>query len=82
MRPNEKCSTSVPTTRDALRLPASFAAELPSGMVEAAIFVILIEDVFEARMALGDTSVDSSRKMLCFNGRFSETACYRVGQFD
>ena len=51
-------------------------------MVEAAIFVILIEDVFEARMALGDTSVDSSRKMLCFNGRFSETACYRVGQFD
>ena len=67
----KKCS---PTTLDALSRPSGSDAVLPSGMVEAAIFVMLIDDVFVARMVCGDNSSDNERKMPCFRARFSETA--------
>ncbi len=66
-----------PTTLDALSLPSVSAAVLPSGMAIAAIFVMLMEDVFVARMVLGDSSADRVRKMPCLIARFSETAYER-----
>ena len=44
----------------------------------AAIFVILMEDVFDARMALGDNSAERVRKMLSLMAKFSATACHAV----
>ena len=64
-----------PTTLDALSLPSGSAAVLPSGIVDAAIFVMLMEDVFVARMVFGDSSAESVRKMFCLMDRFSEAAC-------
>ena len=67
----KKCK---PTTLEALSLPSGSAAVLPSGIVEAAIFVILIEDVFVARIVFGDSSAESVRKIPCLIAKFSETA--------
>lgn len=67
----KKCS---PTTLEALVWPSGSDAVFPSGMVDAAIFVMLIEDVLDARMVLGDNSADNERKMPCLRPRFSETA--------
>ena len=47
---------------------------MPSGIVEAAIFVILIEDVFVARIVFGDSFAESVRKIPCLIAKFSETA--------
>ena len=44
----------------------------------AAIFVMLMEDVFDARMVLGDNSAESVRKMLSLMAKFSATACHAV----
>ena len=44
----------------------------------AAIFVILMEDVFDARMVLGDNSAERVRKMLSLMAKFSATACHAV----
>lgn len=44
---------TLPTTLPALALPASLAAVIPFGMADAAIFVILIELVLEARIQSG-----------------------------
>ena len=63
-----------PTTLEVLSLLLGSAAVLPSGMVEAAILVMLIEDVFVARMVFGDSSADSERKIFCLTSKFSETA--------
>lgn len=60
--------------REALLLPSSLAAVTAAGTAEAAIFVILIELVFVARIASGRISAASSRKIDCFRERFSETA--------
>lgn len=67
----KKCN---PTTLDVLAWPSGSDAVFPSGIVDAAIFVILIDDVFDARMVLGDNSADNERKMPCLSARFSETA--------
>ncbi len=64
----------LPTTRAAFALPCSDAAEIICGTVDAAIFVMLMEDVFEARMASGRNSAASSPKIFCFRDNFSETA--------
>ena len=63
-----------PTTRDVLCWPSASAAVLPSGMVAAAILVILIEEVFVARIVLGERDADSERTMVSFSDRFSEAA--------
>lgn len=64
----------APTTRDALALPFSEAADTSLGTVEAAIFVMLIDDVFEAKIACGETSFASALKICRFKERFSDTA--------
>lgn len=66
-----------PTTLLALCCPCADAAVWPSGMVVAAILVILIEEVFVASMALGLSSADRLRKMAFLRSRFSETAYER-----
>ncbi len=71
----KKCK---PTTLLALALPSGSLAVLPCGIVEAAIFVRLIEDVFEARMVVGDNSEESVRKIASLIAKFSATACMRV----
>ena len=63
-----------PTTRAVLSLPSGSDADLPSGIVDAAILVMLIEDVLVASMVFGESSAESERKIPCFNARFSETA--------
>ena len=44
-------------------------------MVEAAIFVILMEEVLEARIVSGPRVAASSAKIACLSVRFSDTAC-------
>ena len=56
--------------------PSALEAECPSGTVAAAIFVTLMDDVFVARIALGETSCDSDLKIASLIDRFSETAWY------
>ena len=63
-----------PTTLEVLSLPSGSAAVLPSGIVDAAILVILIDDVFVARMGFGESSAERERKIPCFTARFSDTA--------
>ncbi len=67
-----------PTTLLALFRPSADDPVSPSGIVAAAIFVILIEDVLDARMASGLSLAESSRKMDCFSSSFSETALLSV----
>jgi hypothetical protein len=50
----------IPTMREALLLPSSLAAVTAVCTAEAAIFVILIELVFVARIASGRISAASS----------------------
>ena len=71
----------IPTTRDAFAFPFSEAADTVGSIVDAAIFVILIEDVFEANIALGLNSLASSPKIFCFNDKFPETA-FQHGYLD
>ena len=47
---------NLPTTREVIAFPSSDAAETFLGRVAAAILVILMEDVFEARIASGRSS--------------------------
>lgn len=63
-----------PTTRLALFLPSALEAVDPSGIVDAAILVILMDDVLVARMVSAGSSAEKFRKIACFNARFSETA--------
>ena len=63
-----------PTTRDVLSLPSGSAAVLPCGIVEAAIFVMLIDEVLVARIVFGESSSERERKMPCLSAKFSETA--------
>ena len=43
-------------------------------MVDAAIFVILIEEVFVASIVSIGNSAERFRKIACFKARFSDTA--------
>ena len=63
-----------PTTLDVLSLPSGSAAVFPSGIVVAAIFVMLMEDVFVARIVFGESSADSVLKMLSLIAKFSAAA--------
>ena len=63
-----------PTTRSANFLPCSELADTPSGMVAAAIFVILIEDVFDAIMQFGFTASEIDLNNDRLSWMFSETA--------
>jgi hypothetical protein len=63
-----------PTTRPALRLPSSDAADSPTGTAEAAILVMEIDDVLVAKIVSGLVSATSSLNMRCLTSRFSETA--------
>lgn len=64
-----------PTTRAALFFPSSLVELTPLIMDAAAIFVMLIELVFVARIASGRSSVANAWKIVCLRTRFSETAC-------
>ena len=63
-----------PTTLEVLSLLSGSAAVLPSGIVDAAILVILIDDVFVARMVFAESSAEREQKIPCFTARFSDTA--------
>lgn len=54
--------------------PSSDEADCPSGMVEAAILVMLMEEVFDARMVSLESSAARLEKMACLSGRDSDTA--------
>lgn len=54
------------------------SSDEPAGMAAAAILVNEIEDVLEARMAVGEQCVARAAKIFCLSGRDSETACRRV----
>ena len=49
-------------------------------MVAAAIFVMLMDDVLEARIVSGGTSAARFLKMACLSGRDSDTAYSLVNQ--
>ena len=57
-----------------LAFASGLAALEPFGIVEAAIFVMLMELVFDAKMASGRRVAAKFENMLSFNERFSETA--------
>ena len=63
-----------PTTRSANCLPCSELADTPSGIVAAAIFVILIDDVFEAMIQSGFTASEMDLNKDFLRCMFSETA--------
>jgi hypothetical protein len=63
-----------PTTRSAYFLPCSELADTPSGMVAAAIFVMLIDDVFDAMMQSGFTASGMDLNNVLLSWMFSETA--------
>ena len=65
----------LPTTRSANFLPCSELADTPSGTVAAAIFVMLIDDVFEAIMQSGFTASERDLNNDCLSCIFSEAAC-------
>jgi hypothetical protein len=65
---------SIPTTRLALAFPSSLAALLPSGTAEAAILVMLIDDVFVASIASGRSCALNEANIDCFSGSDSDTA--------
>ena len=64
----------LPTTRSANFLPCSELADRPSGTVAAAIFVILIDDVFEAMIQPGFTASEIDLNNNFLSCTFSETA--------
>lgn len=68
----------LPTTLLGLCRPSLLEALWPSGIVEAAILVILMEDVFDASIVVGGSSAARRPKMACFKGRDSDTACSPV----
>ena len=49
-------------------------------MVAAAILVMLMDDVLDARIVSGGTSAARFLKMACFSGRDSDTACSLANQ--
>lgn len=71
----------LPTTRSANFRPCSELAETPSGTVAAAIFVILIDEVFDAIMQPGFTASERDLNNDCLSFTFSEAA-YRGRQGD
>lgn len=76
---NLKGEPDLPTTRSANFLPCSELAETPSGTVAAAIFVILIDDVFDAMIQFGFTASERDLNNDCLSCMFSEAA-YRGRQ--
>ena len=64
----------TPTTRPALFCPSSLAAFAFFGIADAAIFVILIELVFVARIASGLSSAANDENIDCLSGKDSDTA--------
>lgn len=64
----------VPTTREALFFPSSLAAFRPWEIADAAIFVMLMELVFVARIASGLSSAANEANIDFLRGRDSETA--------
>lgn len=64
----------TPTTREAACFPSAEEAATPSGTTVVAIFVIDIEEVFEARIASGRSSEANERKIFDLIVKFSETA--------
>jgi len=64
----------LPTTRSASFLPCSELADTPSGIVAAAIFVILIDDVLDAIMQSGFTASERDLNNDCLSCMFSEAA--------
>jgi hypothetical protein len=72
-----RCDTlshDLPTTRSANFLPSPELAATPSGIVAAAILVMLIDEVFEAMIQDGFTASAKERNKDCFRGNDSETA--------
>ena len=72
----------LPTTRPALSFPSWLEEFTPAGIAEAAIFVILIELVFVARIALGFNSAANDANMDCLSGKDSETAWFEKSIFE
>ena len=70
-----------PTTRSASFLPCSELADTPSGIVAAAIFVILIDDVFDAIIQSGFTASERDLNNDSLRCIFSEAA-YKYDQSD
>jgi len=64
---NSRGEIGLPTTRSANFLPCSELADIPSGMVAAAIFVMLIEDVFDAIMQFGFTASERDLNSDCLS---------------
>ena len=71
----------LPTTRSASFIPCSELADTPSGIVAAAIFVILIDDVFDAIMQSGFTASERDLNNDRLSCTFSEAA-YKYCQGD
>lgn len=71
---NSRGEDDQPTTRSANLLPSSELADTSLGMVAAAIFVMLIDDVLDAMMQLGFTASERDLNSDCFSCTFSETA--------
>jgi hypothetical protein len=63
-----------PTTLLGLLRPSLLDDNWPSGIVEAAILVILIEDVFVASIVEDGSSAASRPKMACLRDKDSDTA--------
>lgn len=64
----------IPTTLPAVLFASSLAAATPAGIVAAAILVMLIDEVFDARIVLDAKPLDSSEKILLFSSNFSGAA--------
>ena len=71
---NLRVELDLPTTRSANVLPCSELAETPSGTAAAAIFVILIDDVFDAIMQFGFTASERDLNIDCLSCAFSGAA--------
>lgn len=67
-----------PTTREADAFPSEDVGAVPSGTAAAAIFVMLIEDVFVARIASGRSSAANERNIEVLISTFSEAAYGQV----
>jgi hypothetical protein len=63
-----------PTTRDAEASPSEDTAEALGGIAAAAIFVMLIDDVLDARIVSGRSSFAKEANSCCFRLKFSDTA--------
>lgn len=69
-----KYETNPPTTLDAACFPASLAALSPSGIAAAAIFVMLILEVLDARIASGRRICENEENICRLSGKDSDTA--------